>query len=160
MDLPRAQKVKGSRVDGCIYVLGNDGAEPRSANLYVRIAPPAYPRNLCTNILAFSITVRPYHEHLGTSSFVAEILSNSVRIGLDFTFYGSIEQCKWIARGPFGIHGVEVVIHYVASYGCNSKGSIHLRIVEIIILDVLVGTVTLLHNQHASTACLEGYPLF
>ena len=125
------------------HVLRNDSTETSAPHRNARIGSLTYPRNFSADVLPFSVTVRPYHEHLRTRGFSLEIVCNRLRVILDLALDGRVEQHEGVARRPLGVHCIEVVVHDMAGYRRDSEMRPRLRIVKVIVLDVFVPAVSL-----------------
>lgn len=109
-------------------VLCYDGTEPRSPHSDVRVRPTTDLHNLGPDVLSLPITVRPNHEHLCTGGLRFQVFGDSLRVFFDLAIYGSFEQQKWVAGGPFRVHGCEVVVHNVPSYSGNRELGVRLGV--------------------------------
>lgn len=78
-------------------VLCNDSTEPSPPYTQPWICLFTNSNDLGSDMFAFSITIRPYHDHLDLPSFSSEVSCNSLGLFLDLCTNGGFEQLQWIA---------------------------------------------------------------
>ena len=127
------------RVDSRRY----DGTEPSTLHGQACIRPSANGHNLITDVLPLSITVRPYHQSLCPSGLLLQVLLYVLLIGRDSDLDRRFKETEWITAVPGLERRTEVLIHKVSGdCGDGVLGS-SLRVIEIIVLDELGGSVAL-----------------
>ena len=80
--------------------LSNDGAESRPPYCYVCLGLLAHSCYFRANILAFSIAIRPYHEHLCPPGLAQEIALNGVVTLLHGGDNWGVKEGEWVTALP------------------------------------------------------------
>lgn len=124
-----------SRSDNC--------TKPSTFHGNACIRPSAHCHNFITNVFPLSITVRPNHQGLCASGLQLQVLLDVLLIGRDGDLDRRFEETEWITTVPGLERRTEVLIHKMSSDRSDGILGSSLRVVEIIVLDVLGGSVAL-----------------
>ena len=142
MDLPVNNK-SASRVQEYKNSLSYNGTETCSADDDIPLGTSTHICDLCTDILALPITIRPYHEGLRPPGFICKVSRDCLRVFPDRCAYRRVEELKRITRAPGRVLRFEVMFKQVSCNGCDGKLRIRVVIIEVKILDIFIGTCSL-----------------
>lgn len=126
-----------------IHVLRDDSTKPRSLHDNIPLCPSTHIGHFHTNVLTLSITICPYHQQVGASSLCQQILLDWFWVFGYYSQHRRVEQCKWIAWVPWAMIRTEIIWCEMTRDGCNSECRVCLWVIEIVILDILVLSLSL-----------------
>jgi hypothetical protein len=119
-----------------------------SLDLQSRIDSNGHVPNFSSNILAFTITIRPYVQHIRSSGLSLDILFDGLFVIRNELFDWCLEQLGWIELSPVLVASWEVLANEVAGNAGERDGAVAPwrpeRVVEVVVFQVLASTNTLL----------------
>jgi hypothetical protein len=129
----------GRRADSLSY----NSTKPGTLHGHACIRPSTNGHNLITDVLPLSITVRPNHQSLCTSGLLLQVLLYVLLIsrdrGLDIRF----KEVEWVTAVPGLELRTKVLIHEMSGNRGDGVLGSGLRVIKIIVLDELRGSVAL-----------------
>ena len=148
-------RLKHKEYQAAYHSLRNDSTEPCSGHDDVRLSFHTLPHDLPPDMFSFSITIRPYHEFMGSPGFILEVLRDRSGVLPDFGDDGGLEEIERVARGPLGVLEAEVMLQHMTSYGCYCESGVDLRVVKVIVPYILVAALPLwrYHEVRTTKVC-------
>ena len=105
-----------------------------------------------TDVFSLSITVRPNHQGLCASGLLLQVLLYVLLVCGNGDLDRCFEEAEWITAVPGLEHGTEVLIHKMSRDSGDGILGLGLRVIEIIVLDELGGSVALGESESARFA--------
>ena len=91
-------------------------------------------------MLSFSVTICPYHQRIGPSGLIHQILLYSFLVGVHGCLDWGIKEFERIASVPLPVRFPKIATCQMTGDTCDRIERVSLRIVEFIVLYVLVSS--------------------